>query len=55
MAKESVGDEEFPIIARFEVRLRTYLAPDGAVTRRLPSFASDTNLLLSIYQINARH
>ena len=50
MAKESVGDEEFPIIARFEVRRRTYLAPDGAVTRRLPSFASDTNLLLSIYR-----
>src|SRR5437870_7109202 len=50
MAKESVGDEEFPIIARFEVRRRSYLAPDGTVQRRLPSFASDTNLLLSIYR-----
>ena len=43
-------DEELPVIARFEVRRRSYLAPDGSVQRRLPSFVSDTNLLLSLYR-----
>jgi pyruvate dehydrogenase E1 component alpha subunit len=43
-------DEELPVIALFEVRRRNYLAPDGSVQRRLPSFVSDTKLLLSIYR-----
>jgi 2-oxoisovalerate dehydrogenase E1 component subunit alpha len=43
-------DEELPVIALFEVRRRNYLAPDGSVQRRLPSFVSDTNLLLSLYR-----
>jgi 2-oxoisovalerate dehydrogenase E1 component alpha subunit len=45
-----MADEELPVIARFEVRRRSYLAPDGSVQRRLPSFVSDTNLLLSLYR-----
>src|SRR6267378_5335407 len=45
-----MADEELPVIARFEVRRRSYLAPDGTVLRRLPTFASDTNLLLSLYR-----
>ena len=45
-----MADEDLPVIARFEVHRRGYLAPDGTVQRRLPSFASDTNLLLSLYR-----
>src|SRR3989442_4159553 len=45
-----MADEELPVIARFEVRRRSYLAPDGTVQRRLPSFGSDTKLLLSLYR-----
>ena len=43
-----MADEELPVIARFDVRRRSYLAPDGTVQRALPSFASDTNLLLHV-------
>jgi 2-oxoisovalerate dehydrogenase E1 component alpha subunit len=43
-------EEELPVIARFEVRRRSYLAPDGTLQRPLPSFASDTGLLLSLYR-----
>jgi 2-oxoisovalerate dehydrogenase E1 component alpha subunit len=50
MAETLSGDEQFPIIARFEIRRRAYLAPDGASLRRLPSFASDTALLASSYR-----
>jgi 2-oxoisovalerate dehydrogenase E1 component alpha subunit len=45
-----MADEELPVIARFEVRRRSYLAPDGMVGRPLPGFASDTGLLLSLYR-----
>jgi pyruvate dehydrogenase E1 component alpha subunit len=45
-----MADDELPVIARFEVRRRGYLAPDGTVGRPLPSFASDTGLLLSLYR-----
>src|SRR3989449_8565961 len=45
-----MADEEFPVIARFEVRRRSYLAPDGSVLRPLPSFASDLDLLLALYR-----
>src|SRR5438132_13006870 len=45
-----MADEDLPVIARFEVRRRGYLAPDGTVQRPLPEFASDTNLLLSLYR-----
>jgi 2-oxoisovalerate dehydrogenase E1 component alpha subunit len=42
--------QDFPVIARFEVRRRSYLAPDGAPLRALPSFASDQDLLLALYR-----
>ncbi len=47
---ESMADDELPVIARFEVRRRAYLAPDGTIASRLPSFATDMNLLLSLYR-----
>ncbi len=50
MAEQAMADEQLPVIARFEVRRRSYLAPDGTVQRRVPSFVSDTNLLLSLYR-----
>jgi hypothetical protein len=42
------ADEDLPVIARFEVRRRSYLAPDGTVLRSLPGFVSDTELLISL-------
>jgi 2-oxoisovalerate dehydrogenase E1 component alpha subunit len=45
-----MADEELPVIARFEVRRRSYLAPDGAVLRPLPRFASDIDVLISLYR-----
>src|SRR6267142_2431536 len=50
MAGTLSADEQFPVIARFEIRRRAYLAPDGASLRRLPSFTSDTALLASFYR-----
>ena len=44
------ADEHLPVIARFEVRRRAYLAPDGSIHRRLPAFASDTRLLVRLYR-----
>ena len=35
-----MADEALPVIARFEVRRRSYLAPDGSVLRPLPAFAA---------------
>jgi pyruvate dehydrogenase E1 component alpha subunit len=54
MAEALSGDEQFPVIARFEIRRRAYLAPDGAGLRRLPSFATDTALLVSFYRAMVR-
>jgi 2-oxoisovalerate dehydrogenase E1 component alpha subunit len=45
-----MADEELPVIARFEVRRRGYLAADGTAQVRLPSFCSDTSLLISLYR-----
>src|SRR5258708_18949326 len=45
-----MADEELPIIARFEVRRRSYLAPDGTVLRPLPSFAADSDVLIFLYR-----
>lgn len=46
-------DEELPVIARFEVRRRGYLAPDGAIKGRPPAFASDAELLISLLRAMA--
>ncbi len=43
-----VIEEELPVIARFEVRRRAYLGPDGAIRGRPPAFASDPDLLISL-------
>jgi pyruvate dehydrogenase E1 component alpha subunit len=45
-----MADEGLPVIARFEVRRRSYLASDGTVLRPLPDFASDIPKLLALYR-----
>jgi 2-oxoisovalerate dehydrogenase E1 component alpha subunit len=45
--------EDLPVIARFEVRRRSYLAPDGSVQGNLPDFASNTDLLISLLRAMA--
>jgi 2-oxoisovalerate dehydrogenase E1 component alpha subunit len=51
MDDQTRADQELPAaVARFEVRRRLYLAPDGSVLRPLPGFASDTGLLISLYR-----
>jgi 2-oxoisovalerate dehydrogenase E1 component alpha subunit len=42
--------KELPVIARFEVHRRAYLAPDGTILRDLPDFAADQNLVVAIYR-----
>jgi len=43
-------DESLPVIAHFEVHYRSYLAPDGKATGKLPAFAADTAALLTLYR-----
>lgn len=43
-------DESLPVIARFDVHYRSYLAPDGKATAKLPVFAADTSALVSLYR-----
>ena len=50
MASKKMADGGLPVIARFEVRHRNYLAPDGSINRPLPAFASDAGLLASLYR-----
>jgi len=50
MTDSGPATEQLPVIARFEVRYRNYLAPDGSVNRQLPAFASDTGLLVALYR-----
>jgi 2-oxoisovalerate dehydrogenase E1 component alpha subunit len=45
-----MADDDFPVVAQFEVRRRAYLAPDGSVIAELPSFVSDRALLISLYR-----
>ena len=49
MASRRVN-QDLPVIARFEVRHRNYLAPDGSIARPLPAFASDASLLIALYR-----
>ena len=44
------ANQELPVIARFEVRRRNYLAPDGSINWPLPAFAADPNLLVALYR-----
>lgn len=50
MTGSDSADEQLPVIAHFEVRYRNYLAPDGSINRKLPVFASDTPLLVTLYR-----
>ncbi len=45
-----MADEELPVIAKFEIHRRAYIAPDGTVLRDLPDFADDQNLVVSMYR-----
>src|SRR6266478_3264170 len=49
MASRRVN-QDLPVIARFEVRHRNYLAPDGSIIRPLPAFASDAKPLIALYR-----
>jgi 2-oxoisovalerate dehydrogenase E1 component alpha subunit len=48
--EDTMADQDLPVIAKFEVRRRTYLAPDGTVLRDLPDFAGDHDLVVSLYR-----
>jgi 2-oxoisovalerate dehydrogenase E1 component alpha subunit len=50
VASKKMADGGLPVIARFEVRRRNYLAPDGSIIRPLPAFASDATLLVGLYR-----
>jgi 2-oxoisovalerate dehydrogenase E1 component alpha subunit len=45
-----MADEGLPVIARFAVQRRAYIAPDGTIPNELPPFASDRELLVSLYR-----
>jgi 2-oxoisovalerate dehydrogenase E1 component subunit alpha len=42
--------EDLPVVARFEVRRRNYLAADGSINRPLPDFATNAKLLIGLYR-----
>ena len=42
--------QELSVVATFEVRRRSYLGSDGTALRELPSFATDRELLVSLYR-----
>lgn len=42
--------EDFPVVAKFEVRRRAYLGIDGGTLTDLPDFASNRELLVSLYR-----
>ena len=48
--EDTMADQYLPVIAKFEVRRRAYLAPDGSVLRDLPDFAGDHDLVVSLYR-----
>jgi pyruvate dehydrogenase E1 component alpha subunit len=50
IGEKRMTDEDLPVIARFEVRRRGYLAADGVPQRPLPKFADDVDLLLALYR-----
>jgi 2-oxoisovalerate dehydrogenase E1 component alpha subunit len=50
LAQNTMPDEDFPIVASFEVRRRAYIGLDGAVLTDPPDFASDRDLLVSLYR-----
>jgi 2-oxoisovalerate dehydrogenase E1 component alpha subunit len=45
-----MADAEFPVIARFAVHRRGYLAPDGTILRTPPAFAAEVGSLVALYR-----
>ena len=45
-----MANEALSVIARFDVRRRSYLAPDGTAAVELPGFAADASSLVSLYR-----
>jgi 2-oxoisovalerate dehydrogenase E1 component alpha subunit len=43
-------DQALPVIARFAITYRQYLAADGSAKEKLPSFAADAASLIAIYR-----
>lgn len=50
LAENTMPDEDLPVVARFEVRRRACLGPDGAPLTDLPRFASDRDTVVSLYR-----
>jgi 2-oxoisovalerate dehydrogenase E1 component alpha subunit len=50
LEEAAMSDENLPIVAKFEVLRRAYLRPDGSALAPLPDFASDKELLVSLYR-----
>ncbi len=45
-----MADDDIPVVARFDVRRRSYLAPDGTILRKLPDFVANIGSLVSLYR-----
>src|SRR5215467_4282325 len=50
MNDSSIAVEETSVIARFEVRRRAHLAPDGTPRGAMPAWASDGDALVPLYR-----
>jgi len=50
MNDSSIAVEETSVIARFEVRRRAYLAPDGTPRGAMPAWAADVDALVPLYR-----
>jgi pyruvate dehydrogenase E1 component alpha subunit len=50
MVQDPMADAGLTVVAHFEVRRRSYLAPDGGVVRQLPDFAADIPSLIALYR-----
>ena len=48
-----MADQDLPVIAKFAVRRRAYIAPDGGVLSEPPNFASDQGVVVSMYRAMA--
>jgi 2-oxoisovalerate dehydrogenase E1 component alpha subunit len=47
---DATATEDLPVIARFAVRRRAHMAPDGSVLRDLPGFAADRDQIVALYR-----
>jgi 2-oxoisovalerate dehydrogenase E1 component alpha subunit len=50
MAEQASPGEALRVVARFEIRRRSYIGPDGTVLAPLPDFAGQTALIVSFYR-----